>query len=150
MSRCVRKTMFNLSCVPIKSSRSSKKESHHCPRSTCSANTFLQRLQKAKSDRPFDRRKGSDEIVHRPSQARNNYMWRGDSHPSASTVKVYLLNCRLTLSGVGPKAHLSEVGKHCIHDLPGVGSTLVFHKRFSLTLLARSCLRSNNILRPLP
>lgn len=28
-------------------------------------------------------------------------------------------------SGVGPKEHLLEVGKPCIHDLPGVGSTLV-------------------------
>jgi len=28
-------------------------------------------------------------------------------------------------SGVGPKDHLSEVGKPCVHDLPGVGSTLV-------------------------
>jgi len=31
----------------------------------------------------------------------------------------------LTTSGVGPKEHLTEVGKPCIHDLPGVGSTLV-------------------------
>jgi len=28
-------------------------------------------------------------------------------------------------SGVGPKEHLREVGIPCIHDLPGVGSTLV-------------------------
>jgi hypothetical protein len=28
-------------------------------------------------------------------------------------------------SGVGPKEHLRDVGIPCIHDLPGVGSTLV-------------------------
>ena len=133
-SERVRKTMFNLPCFPLKISRSSKEESHHCPRSTCSANTFLQRLQKAESDRPFDRRKGSDETVHRPSQTRDNFMWRSDSLPSTSIIKVYLLNSRLNLSGVGPKEHLSEVGKLCIHDLPGVGSTLVFHQNLSLIL----------------
>jgi len=30
-------------------------------------------------------------------------------------------------SGIGPKDHLSQVGKPCIQDLPGVGSTLVYH-----------------------
>ena len=77
-------------------------------------------------------------------------MWGSDSHPSTSTIKVYLFKCRLTLSGVGPETHLSEVGKTCIHDLPGVGSTLVFQLNLSLILSARSHLRSNNILRPVP
>lgn len=37
-----------------------------------------------------------------------------------SVTGLYLMS-----SGVGPKDHLTEVGKPCVHDLPGVGSTLV-------------------------
>ena len=33
---------------------------------------------------------------------------------------------KLTASGIGPKDHLAEVGKTCIVDLPGVGSSLVY------------------------
>ena len=47
----------------------------------------------------------------------------------------------LTVSGVGPKDHLADVGIPCIHDLPGVGSTLVIFPpclRNFLIKLARS------------
>jgi choline dehydrogenase len=37
----------------------------------------------------------------------------------------YFLILPSNSSGIGPQQHLSEVHKPCIHDLPGVGSTLV-------------------------
>ena len=56
----------------------------------------------------------------------------------------------LMRSGIGPKDHLSQVGKPCIQDLPGVGSTLVYAFYVLSNCAARSCLRSDIILRPRP
>jgi len=51
-------------------------------------------------------------------------------------------------SGIGPKDHLKNVDKPCLHDLPGVGSTLVLFLPSFLIQIARSRLCSINVHYP--
>ena len=67
------------------------------------------------------------------------------------TPQILLLRCYSSIypangSGIGPKDHLAEVGKVCLHDLPGVGSTLVFQAPLILTQVAGPRLRPINFL----
>ena len=83
-------------------------------------------------------------------RARHEIILSGGSvvTPQLLMLRYHTMFLSLMRSGIGPKDHLSQVGKPCIQDLPGVGSTLVYPFYVVSNSAARSCLRSDIILRP--